>query len=103
MAKALTKEQILGISKKHEEIWIQSKASQYVADIRKQAEGQLLEVSTNGFVWTEWISKRYKHLEVALYSELKERLPDCTILVKIQEETWFFCFRYIRLKVHIKW
>ena len=69
----------------------------------QQAEGTLLEVPTNGLVWTEWISKRYKHLEVALYSELKGRLPDCSILVKIQEETWFFCFRYIRLKVSIKW
>jgi len=103
MAKAITKEELMGIRKRAEEQWIRSKVRHYEEDVRKNAAGDLFEVQTNGLTWNECIPAKYKHLEQALYCECKERFPDSTIVVAIVQERWFFCFKYYRLTTTIRW
>lgn len=103
MAKAITREQILGLEKNSEKQWIQSQVEKYDEDIRHQAIGTLYDEPIKGLIWTDKIPRRYKHLETQLYTAVKDRFPDCTIIVKIEEVVYLFCFRFIKLTVKINW
>lgn len=103
MAKAITREQIMLFEKNAEKQWILSQIEKYDQDIRRQAIGTLYEEPAKGLIWTDWIPRRYKHLETQLYTAIKDRFPDCTVVVKIQEIVYFFCFRYMRLSTQINW
>lgn len=103
MAKAITREQIFAFEKNSEKEWILSQVEKYDQDIRRQAIGTLYDEPTKGLIWTDWISRRYKHLETQLYTAVKDRFPDCTIVVKIEEVVYFFCLKYIKLTVKINW
>ena len=103
MAKAITREEIMSLEKQHEEVWVYAKVSQCYNEVLQYTNGQLFDIPTTGINWKFSISKRYRHLETEMYSRLKERFPDCTVHVSIEDSRWWYCLKETKLCIKISW
>lgn len=105
MAKAITREKLLGLTKKREEEYMEGITTEIKRVIKELAYNSSKDETR--YSLTIPLDARYRHLKPIIYANLKEIFPDSRVLVNTRPYSFIqklFCrCRHEELLVMIDW
>ncbi len=105
MAKAVTREMLLGLKKKSDEAYAKSLTNDILSIIRDAASKG--DRNTTSYRVSYAFSKNQLYLQPIIYANLKEVFPDCRVTLNIEplsliQQLFCYCW-YRRLSVLVDW